>query len=385
MNFFSKIYSVFSQGKEPMIRVIESASKSLIEKAESKGQVSDDANFYAKARLAQGRIANQWDRFLREYWSRFEKTVRLIETCSRVEFSEISNYVKAKDHLRLKKQFFEVGKEQFFIQHRRFADRFNSNKEDVDESDRNKKIEEVFNKELLKIGDSYPTGVSDSWAMSVISEFERKVAGELLFVFNDELFRMLEFVNHKRFESGLISESVYDELLEKDQYFFLFRDWTTGGNLVERNFEQLNFNKRHENGFNDPIEHLLNAAKEAIVQGERNRVNVSVLEFAKRNPDSNLFSIRTMHYLNSGMKCDESGRDVWFETDNHPTKDQRESGKVVRVYEPMVSRRLVPFCESDKVISAFIKGQRVIVRFVEDTIPKELDQIFNGLGVWKDV
>jgi hypothetical protein len=304
-------------------------AKKLIQKKKGMEKVSDSSNFYVKENLAKGKTLIQTERFMKDLYDPLITSAKEMNDKFNVTVEEIGDYLMA-----------------------------------LHAPERNAKIKE----EKPDI-DFDPSGISDAEAAKIVEAFESKVTDrDLIDKMIGQVRDMNDFVNWKRFESGMITEEVYEQLTNMYDNYVPLRGWEDFSADDLSVYSPLKKAMGRKSKAFNPIPFMVTAAQDAIMKGENNKVRQSLLEFVKENPSPGEYQIRNAWYVKTD-EVDETGETIWVETMKRPTKKQIEAGEAMRSFNPQVHRSVLSGGFGENVVPVMVNGKRAFVEFKDKAIP----------------
>ena len=143
-------------------------------------------------------------------------------------------------------------------------------------------------------------------AQAYIDEFEKKIGSENVKNLWSHVKQLTNYALEKSFSSNLISKEEYDDMMNTYQYYVPLRGFAekTAGDvwnyLSDNSYGIVNPVKKTAHGRESKADDILstiqNMAESSIVQGNRNQVNLALLNLAE-DTDTSLLSVRKMWYV----------------------------------------------------------------------------------------
>lgn len=303
--------------------------KRLQDQKKAKGGLLEDSmNAYQKETLSKSRITSQQEDFKKELFHPMVDHIKSIFNKTGVKYDVVSRYLKAKHAI-----------------------------------ERNAYMREETNSG----DDAIFGGLSDQEANEIIAAFEDKVSKADRDKLHEQVKGITQFTLEKQLKDGLITEKTFDSLQGMYEFYVPLRgfDSIKDDPTMFSGFKRA---KGRESEAGDPIAYLMTMADTAIIQGEKNRVKQSMLEFVKANPDSKLYNVKNVWFINTGTtETDEQGveREIWQETTDRPSRDQFEEGNVKKSYDPdkEVLRESMMTKEN---VTVLVNGRKVTIEFIAE-------------------
>lgn len=295
--------------------------------------IPEEQDFYTKENLAADRIVFQVGQMEKKYMEPIKQLTDSMQDKYDLSFDQIEDYLAAKH---------------------------NQERRDVLIKENPEDAKKYIN------DPEWPTGMTQEEADRIKKDFESKVDKKD----RDQLAKlvkdMVNFSLEKRRESGLISQQYYEALKDQYDFYVPLRGWQDHIEYDPTKYSPMKKAKGRKSKAASPLSYLYADAADAIAHGERNKVFQSFLEFAKKNPDSNLFQIKTSYYRKSKK---EDGSQLWIEMneeESRPSQEEIKKGTVIRGFNPAIMRDVALNKPGDLSLTVYVNGQKVSIQFAKD-------------------
>jgi hypothetical protein len=304
-------------------------AREMVQQVLGDRKIAEEQDFVTKENLSKSRARYYTNKFLDEIYNPIIKEAEGIFKKHKIGVDGISDYLQARHHAERKayitKQYEDQGKK-------------------------------------IPKDDKWPTGLTDEEAQTIIENFEGTVPFEERNSFINLVQQASQFVNDRRYESGIISKEVYSQLNLMYNDYVPLRGYEELIGEDKTMYSPLMAAHGRTSKAASPIPYLFTAAQEAILRGENNLVRQSVLEFVKEFPSPGNYEIRNGWYVKTG-KLDENGDAIWVEQLERPTKEQIQSGDAVKSVDPTIQKVVNLTKGEDNVVPLLVKGKRVFIEF----------------------
>jgi hypothetical protein len=222
--------------------------KRLQEKAAASeyGFVDDASDAHSEATLKDGRIKAQYEKFRVYYLDPLKKIMLRMGKEHKVDYDTISRYLKAK-HI--------------------VADNIEAG------------------------------GIPMAEAQKLVNDFEARVPAEKVKEMNDLLRMMTHWDIQQRYEYGLLTEDQFKTLSSMYTHYVPLKGWESVTMDDETTFSVMKERKGRTTESADPIAYIDVQTHSTIIMGEKNLFKLSFLRFAEMNPDSRVYNLKNVWYV----------------------------------------------------------------------------------------
>ncbi len=227
-----------------------------------------------------------------------------------------------------------------------------------------------------KIKHKVYAGIKTQEAQEVVDAFEAKVDKKLV----DNLWKKVnaatDYSLDMQLKTGLLSQKMYDYIKSMYTNYVPLVGWDekTAADVFDYGFKSAKSSlaqmKKASQGReslpDDPLVYIRVAATTAITNGLENKARLSVLNMMQNNPDSSLYYVDDMYYINNGT---EENPD-YQEMSGEPTKADLLSGRAVKMRP--IGHKATPAMLKEHQVEVWKNGEKVIMRFVDPKIAQAI-------------
>lgn len=236
--------------------------------------------------------------------------------------------------------------------------------------------------EEIAAGTYRGAAVVDDFANAKAQEFEDKFDATDIDNLWGEIRAINKYVMDSYLNSSRIDLKTYKELTTRWIHYVPMRGWenTTAGDVFDFNppavtgsiTSALKTVKGGKSKADNPIGYVVSMAHSAIVEGNKNRIMLNVLNMVRANSKGNedLFALRVVYKVN----LEEKGKPaVWVETLEVPAKDLWDEGRVKKSNQSPDSYVSTPLQLQAGDVVAVENGLRIAIRFTDPQVAYALN------------